>query len=85
MTEAKMRYLIELRRSVFDQLTSFVTSVALWKILSQYKKLIDRFTVISACIEVFIIITELFCSHKIQKELFQKKCISIENVHSHWR
>jgi hypothetical protein len=29
MTEAKMRYLIELRRSVFDQLTSFVTSVAL--------------------------------------------------------
>jgi hypothetical protein len=29
MTKTKMRYLIELRRSVFDQLTSFVTSVAL--------------------------------------------------------
>jgi hypothetical protein len=29
MTETKMRYSIELRRSVFDQLASFVTSVAL--------------------------------------------------------
>jgi hypothetical protein len=85
MIETKMRYSIELRRSVFDQLTSFVTSVALWKILSQYKKLIERFTVISACIDVFITTTELSCSHKIQKRLFNENCILIENVHSHWR
>jgi hypothetical protein len=29
IAEARMRYSIELRRSVFDQLTSFVTSIAL--------------------------------------------------------
>jgi hypothetical protein len=29
MKEAKMRYLIELRKFIFDQLTSFITSTAL--------------------------------------------------------
>jgi hypothetical protein len=24
------------------------------------------------------------CSHRIQKRLFQKECLLIENVHSHW-
>jgi hypothetical protein len=85
MTKTKMRYSIELWRSFFDQLASFVTSVALWKILSQYKKLIEQLTVISACIDVFITTTELSCSHKIQQRLFNENCILIENVHSHWR
>jgi multisubunit Na+/H+ antiporter MnhG subunit len=80
-----MRYSIELRKSIFQQLFSFVTSIALWKILSQYKKLIERSTVISACTKVFIIIIELSCSHKIQERLYDEKSLLIEDVHSHWR
>jgi hypothetical protein len=40
MNETKMRYSIELRKSIFDQFVSYVTSIAFWKILFQYKKLI---------------------------------------------
>ncbi len=85
INDAKLRYLIELRKHVFDQLTSFVILVVLWKILSQYKKLIERSTIISSCTRVFIIITELSCSHKIQKRLYETNSLLIENVHSHWR
>jgi hypothetical protein len=85
MKKARMRYSIELRRSIFDQLVSYVTSIALWKILSQYKKLIEHFTVISACIKIFIIIIELPCSHIIQKRLYDEGSLLIEDVHSHWR
>ncbi len=83
MNEAKMRYSIELRKSIFDQLVSYVTSIALWKILSQYKKLIEHLTVISVCIKIFIIIIELSCFHIIQKRLFEEKSLLIENVNSH--
>ncbi len=85
INEARLRYSIELRKSIFNQLTSFVTSIALWKILSQYKKLTERFTVISACIKIFTIITRLSCSHKIQQRLYKEESLLIENVHSHWR
>ncbi len=85
MNEARMRYSIELRKSIFDQLVSYVTSIALWKILSQYKKLIEHFTVISVCIKIFITIIELSCSHIIQKRLFEEESLLIEDVHSHWR
>jgi hypothetical protein len=85
INDAKLRYSIELRKLVFDQLTSFVILVVLWKILSQYKKLIERSTIISFCIRVFIIITELSCSHKIQKRLYETNNLLIEDVHSHWR
>jgi hypothetical protein len=47
--------------------------------------LMKRLIVMSACINVFIIIIELFCSHRIQKRMFQKECILIEDVYSHWR
>ncbi len=85
MKEAKMRYFIELRKFIFDQLTSFVTSTALWKILSQYKRLIECFTIISACIRIFITIIELSCSHKTQNRMYEEECLLIEDVHSHWR
>ncbi len=85
INDAKLRYLIELRKHVFDQLISFVIFVVFWKILSQYKKLIARSTIISSCTRVFIIITELSCSHKIQKRLYETDSLLIENVHSHWR
>jgi hypothetical protein len=85
MKKTRMRYSMKLRRSIFDQLVSYVTSIALWKILSQYKRLIEHLTVISACIKIFIIMIELFCSHIIQKQLYDKERLLIENVHSHWR
>jgi hypothetical protein len=83
MNEARMRDSIELRKSIFDQLISYVTSIALWKILSQYKKLIEHFTIISVCIKIFIIIIELSCFHIIQKRLFEEESLLIEDVHSH--
>jgi hypothetical protein len=85
INDAKLRYFIELRKFVFDQLTSFVILVVLWKILSQYKKLIERSTIISSCTRVFIIITEFSCFHKIQKRLYETSSLLIEDVHSHWR
>jgi hypothetical protein len=85
LNDDRMRYLIELRKSIFDQLIFFVITIVLRKILSQYKMLIDRFIVIFACINVFIIITELFCNHRIQKRLFHDECLLIEDVHSYWR
>jgi hypothetical protein len=83
LADARMRYSTELRKSIFQQLFSFVTSIALWKILSQYQKLIERSTVISACTKVFIIIIELSCSHKIQERLYDEESLLIEDVHSH--
>jgi histone-lysine N-methyltransferase SETD2 len=85
LVDARMRYSTELRKSIFQQLASFVTSIALWKILSQYKKLIERSTMISACTKIFIIIIELSCSHKIQERLYDEESLLIEDVHSHWR
>jgi HJR/Mrr/RecB family endonuclease len=79
----RMRYFMKLRKSVFEQLVFFVITIALRKILSQYKLMIERFIVMSVCINVFIIIIKLFCNHRIQKRLFQRKCLLIENVHSH--
>jgi HJR/Mrr/RecB family endonuclease len=83
LDDERMRYFMKLRKSVFEQLVFFVTTIALRKILSQYKLMIERFTVMSACINVFITIIELLCSHRIQKRLFQKKCLLIEDVHSY--
>jgi hypothetical protein len=73
INDAKLRYFIELRKHVFDQLISFVIFVVLWKNLSQYKKLIERSTIISFCIRVFIIITELSCSHKFRNDYMRQK------------
>jgi hypothetical protein len=83
LDDDRMRYLMKLRKSIFEQLIFFVTTIAHRKILSQYKLMIERFTVLSACIKIFITIIELLCSHRIQKRLFQRKCLLIENVHSH--
>ncbi len=85
INETRLRYSIELRKSIFNQLASFVTSIALRKILSQYKKLIERLTIIAACIRIFTTITELSCSHKIQQRLYEEESLLIEDVHSHWR
>ncbi len=85
LNDDKMRYFMKCRKSIFDQIAFFVSITVLRKILSQYKLLMKRSIVMFACINVFIIIIELLCNHRIQKRMFQKKCILIENVHSHWR
>ncbi len=85
LNDDKMRYFMKCRKSIFDQIVFFVSIIVLRKFLSQYKLLMKRLIVMSACINVFIIIIELFCSHRIQKRMFQKECILIEDVYSHWR
>jgi hypothetical protein len=83
LNDDRMRYFIELRKSIFDQLIFLVTTIVLKKVLSQYNLLIDRLIVIFVCINVFIIITELFDNHRIQKRLFHDECLLIEDVYSH--
>ncbi len=83
LNDDKMRYFMKCKKSIFDQIASFVFINILRKILSQYKLLMKRSIVMSVCINVFIIIIELLCSHRIQKRMFQKDSILIENVHSH--
>jgi uncharacterized protein YacL len=83
LDDDRMRYLMKLRKSIFEQLVFFISTNALRKILSQYKLMIERFTVLSACIKIFIIIIGLLCSHRIQERLFQRECLLIENVHSY--
>jgi hypothetical protein len=85
LDENRIRYSMKLRKSIFQQLTSFVINVALRKMNSQYQMLVKRSTVMSRCTNVFIIIIELSCSHRIQKRLYQEKSILFEDVHSHWR
>jgi hypothetical protein len=82
--EIKMKFPRDLRRSVFHQLAAYVTSYALRKIFDQYQLLIERLTVISRCINVFTTTTRLFCSHKIQKRLYEiEECLKLKNVHTH--
>ena len=75
--ETRIRFSIDLRKSVFQNIISFVFFVAIRKILFQYQMLIDQFTIISRCFNVFIIATRLSCDHKIQKRYF---LITIVNV-----
>ncbi len=85
LNDDRMRYFMKCRKPIFDQIAFFVSINVLRKILSQYKLLMKRSIVMSVCINVLIIIIELLCSHRIQKRMFQKESILIEDVHSHWR
>ncbi len=83
LDENRIRYSMKLRKSIFQQLASFVINVALRKMNSQYQMLIERSTVMSRCTNVFIITIELSCNHRIQKRLYQDESILLEDVHSH--
>jgi hypothetical protein len=83
--ENKIRYSVECRKSIFHQLSAFVTSYAIKQMLSQLKLLTKRTIVISLCTDVFIKTMRLSCNHKMQKRLFQNESLLVENVHSHWR
>jgi hypothetical protein len=85
LTDAQMRHSMKLRKSVFDQLRAFITLYVLRKMLDQYKLLTERSTALLACIRSFITIIDLFCSHKIQKRVYERKneSLLLKDVHLH--
>ncbi len=84
--EARTRFSSILRsKSIFRQLIIFVSSYALKKINEQYDLMINQFTILSACTNIFIIIMRLSCAHKIQERMWETKCLLLKDVHTHWR
>jgi hypothetical protein len=83
LKEQKIRYFLNLHQKIYQQMFLYITHHALRKISHQYNILTKRSTILEACTNVFIITTELSCSHKIQKRLFQDEIILLKNVHSH--
>jgi hypothetical protein len=83
LEEQKVRYSLNLRKQIYQQLRAYITHYALRKISHQYDLLTERSTAINACINVFIIITELLCSHRIQQRLYDEEIILLKDVHSH--
>ncbi len=84
LTDEQIRYSLNLRKKIYQQIASYITHYALRKIAHQYDLLTKRSTIIEACSNVFIIITEMPCSHRIQKRLYEEeKVILLKNVHSH--
>ena len=83
--KAKFRYFIKFRQNFFSRLIVHVIFYVVRRIATQYDLLIARFTIVSSCTNVWITITRLSCSHKIQKRLFQNEILQLENVHSHWK
>jgi hypothetical protein len=85
LKEQKIRYSLDLRKKIYQQLFAYITHHVLRKISHQYDLLTERSTALNACINDFIIITELSCSHRIQNRMFKREIIQLEDVHSHWR
>jgi hypothetical protein len=81
--EAKMRFSLKFRIDLFRNLSTLMTSYALRLIFIEYKRLINHFTVISACTHSFTTVIDLSCSHKIQKRLYDSEHLLLEDVHSH--
>ncbi len=80
---AKIRYSLQCRINLFQNIFAFVTSYALRKNLNQYKRLIDESTIFFVCIKIFSTTMRLSCAHIIQKRLESVDCLSMKNVHSH--
>ena len=85
INETKIKLFMKFRKSIFQFIIAHVTLTALKKIMSQYEKLINQSTIILSCIETFIISIELSCNHKIQKYLFVKNDLLLNDVHFHWK
>jgi hypothetical protein len=84
LADQKIRYSLNLRKRIYQQLTSYITHYALRKISHQYDLLTKRSTIIKACINVFIIIIKMSCNHRIQERLYaEKEVIFLNNIHSH--
>jgi hypothetical protein len=83
--EAKMRLSMKLNKSIYQRLIAHVTSHVLKMIDKQYKLLINQSIALSFCTNVFTIIIELSCNHRIQNRLFDEEFLTLKNVHSHWK
>jgi hypothetical protein len=81
--DAKLRLLMKLRKSIYQQLTAYVISHALRKIDVQYNLLVNQSSALFACSKAFITTIELSCSHKIQERLYDEEFLLLEDVHSH--
>ncbi len=79
----KIGFFLRLHNFIFDQISAHVSRHAIKKIETQYHLLIQQSTILLQCINVFIIIIDLSCSHQIQQRLFQSENVLIKNVHSH--
>jgi hypothetical protein len=80
---AKIRYFLKMKKSVYQLISLYVIHVVIRKIHCQYELLTKNSTIMFVCIEVFIIITNLSCSHLIQKRLYEDEFLMIKDVHSH--
>jgi hypothetical protein len=85
LNDDKMRFLMKLRKSIFQQISSYIITSAIRRIVTQYQLVIEKSTTLIACTQIFIIIIDLSCNHKIQKRLYKKRSLLMKNVHSHWR
>jgi hypothetical protein len=81
--EAKVRYSLNLRKSIYQQIASYTTSFVIRRIHAQFELLTEQITVILACIEIFTTTMSLFCSHRIQKMLFEEETLQLKDIHSH--
>jgi hypothetical protein len=85
LDEVKNRYSAHLRKFIFQQVFAFVALNVINLMMSQYQLLTNQTTAFSRCTNVFTKTMRLSCSHKMQKRLYEKNNLLIEDVHSHWR
>ncbi len=83
LKEQKIRYSLNLRKKIFQQLVFHISHYALRKISVQYDLLTEKSIAIESCTNVFIITMRLSCSHKIQEKMYEEKTILMKDVHLH--
>ena len=87
ITKKKMKKNYKLSRDLMKNLIDEVSFHAFSKIYKQYAimKQIDKHSKkFKKCVEIFIIIMSLSCSHKIRKTLkIEEKKLLLKDVHSH--
>ena len=83
IVRAEIRFFFDLRFPILNQLVSYITIYAFRKIAEKYKKMIEFQTTLFSCSGIFIGITRLSCSHKIQNRIFNDETLMLKNVHLH--
>ncbi len=83
LNDDKTRFFMKLRKWIFQQISSYITTSMIRRIVTQYQLMIDQSTILSSCTQTFITIIDLSCSHKIQKRMFKRECILMKNIHFH--
>ena len=89
LDKTRQIYLNRLKKSIFRNIQTLVTSFALTQMLNQYEKLLkarDKNISLSLCTKHFKNIMSLSCAHIIQKRMIDadhEKMILITDVHAH--